>query len=79
MVSENWYSKEWNDGVTPWNAHPKTALEEVERIIRNWHSTPKSAESCPQQGQTMTAVESYPEVGGATYMPGVYKLPMVRM
>ena len=23
--------------------------------------------------------ESYPEVGGVTYMPGVYKIPMVRM
>ena len=52
-----------------------------------FESSRKSAENCPNretQGPigivTLSgAEETYPEVDGAVYMPGVYKMLMVRM
>ena len=39
----------------------------------------KVGRKLPKQNESIIAVESCPEVGGATHMPGVYKIPMVRM
>ena len=66
---------EWRSNVQ--KRSPNTTLEAKECNILRWHSTLKSAENRPNKQYAV--VESCPEVDGAVYRSGVYKILMARM
>ena len=73
----NSYFDVWNEGVTPRNTHPDTPTGVCKRKLMR-QKLGKVGREIPKQ-KSNHAVESDPEVGCVSYMPGVYKIPKVRM